>query len=117
MTDYTKLTLVELEAEEAALDLALREARRAAALETLMAIDGPLYGEGEDYDSPRKRNVEGQVWRSPYWITDADTGAEIDGFDGQHSLSDIARWIIGESRTDGEELMRILGEMLEAQNV
>ena len=45
MTDYTKLTLTELEAEEAALDLALREARRAAALETLMAIDAPLYGE------------------------------------------------------------------------
>ena len=46
MTDFTKLTLTELEAEEAALDLALREARRSAALDTLMAIDGPMYGEG-----------------------------------------------------------------------
>jgi hypothetical protein len=54
---YTHLTLRELEADYASLESALQaagsklvehrsEKQRQAAMETLMAIDGPLYGEG-----------------------------------------------------------------------
>ena len=39
---YQHLTLEQLEAEEAALQVALQHAR---AMETLLAIDGPLYDE------------------------------------------------------------------------
>lgn len=41
---------------------------------------------------------------------DTDEGF-FEGFDENHTLSDIARWIM-QNRTDGEELHRILGEML-----
>jgi len=45
MSRYTKLTTVELEADQAAIECALGASRRNAAMDTLIAIDGPLYGE------------------------------------------------------------------------
>lgn len=37
----------------------------------------------------------------------------LECFDESHTLSDIARWVM-KNRVDGEELHRILGEMLNA---
>jgi hypothetical protein len=59
--------------------------------------------------------VEGEIQRSPFRIrawTNGQDVIEIDGFSEEHSLNDVARWVIAGSRVDGEELLRILGEML-----
>jgi len=42
MSRYTQLTVTELEADLAAMEVALQAKR---AMDTLLAIDGPLYGE------------------------------------------------------------------------
>ena len=42
---YTKLTIAELEAEISAAQCALDAKRREYAMETLMQIDGPFYGD------------------------------------------------------------------------
>ena len=51
-----------------------------------------------------------EIKTAPVAITIDDT--EYAAFDEDHTLGDIARWVM-ENRADGEELHRILGEMLE----
>jgi hypothetical protein len=51
-----------------------------------------------------------EVKRDPMITTD-ENGEELATFDGNHSLSDIARWIF-KNRDDAEEFHRILGDML-----
>lgn len=51
-----------------------------------------------------------EIKRTPIITYDAN-GDELATFDANHTHCDIARWVL-ESHADGEELHRILGEML-----
>ena len=56
-----------------------------------------------------------EVKRDPIMNYDAN-GDYLATFDANHSWADVARWVMGHSATDAEELHRILGEMLNGRD-
>jgi len=52
-----------------------------------------------------------EVMREPH-IGTCEDGSEMTMFDADHSLADIARWIM-RNRSEAEELHMMLGQMLD----
>lgn len=56
-----------------------------------------------------------EVCIPPYRFDMSDESV-VEGFGDEHSLADIARWIM-KNRADAEEMVRLLGEMLEEKRL
>ena len=54
--------------------------------------------------------MKGEIVRAPYSVLVGPV--QVDGFDDDHSLNDIARWVVGKSEVDARELARILLDMV-----
>ena len=50
---------------------------------------------------------------TPPILGEDERGDETATFTSGHSWADVARWVVGHSITDAEELHRILGEMID----
>lgn len=71
------------------------------------------YRPAETYEHARNSvrvAFDGEICRQPH-IIQKDDCETWHVFDDDHTWGDIARWVMG-ARSDGEELHRILGEML-----